>query len=278
MYRAWVLLSLVSWSITAGETTTPQAPTPEPKTATPLAAVDRVVFIRYEAGPGRRPSGEPQQETEAPGKTADRPREGGESSGTGFFVRDGDRTFLVTARHVAVNLTPRAQLSFVNERRESRVIQLGGLLRGPEDFTWRHHAKADVSLLQLHPGGEPAKDVAGLCVERDALVDVPPARGSQAMACGFFMREGTHERLAALGATVYVASEVMPVYFNGELIEAFLVNPPPGSGFSGGPVYWHDARSGRSRCIGVTSGVIGDRSGGKFSTVMPSATILDLIE
>lgn len=278
MHRALVLLSLVSWSVIAVEATTPQGPTPEPDAAAPLAAVDRVVFIRYEAGPGRRPAGEPEEETEAPDRKADRPHQGGEGSGTGFFVRDGERMFLVTARHVAVNLTPRARLSFVNDRRESRVIQLGGLLRGPEDFNWRHHEEADVSVLQLHPRGEPAKDVAGLCVERDALVDVPPARGSQAMACGFFMREGTHERLAALGATVYVASEVMPVYFNGELIEAFLVNPPAGSGFSGGPVYWHDARSGRFRLIGVTSGVIGDRSGGKFSTVMPSATILDLID
>ena len=278
MHRAWVLLSLVSWSVIGGETTVPQAPTPEPDVAAPLAPVDRVVFIRYETGSGRRPSAEAEDERAAPAKKADRPHQGGEGSGTGFFVRDGERTFLVTARHVAVNLTPTAQLSFVNDRRESRVIRLGGLVRGPEDFNWRHHEKADVSLLQLHPRGEPAQDVAGLCVERDALVDAPPARGSQAMACGFFMREGTHERLAALGATVYVASEVMPVYFNGELIEAFLVNPPAGSGFSGGPVYWHDARSGRSRCIGVTSGVIGDRSGGKFSTVMPSATILDLME
>lgn len=278
MHRAWVLLSLVSWWVIAGETMVPQAPTPGPDVAAPLAAVDRVVFIRYEPGPGRRPAGEPEEETEAPEKKADRPHQRGESTGTGFFVRDGERTFLVTARHVAVDLTPTAQLSFVNDRRESRVIRLGGLLRGPEDFNWRHHEEADVSVLQIHPRGEPAEDVAGLCVERDALVDVPPARGSQAMACGFFMREGTHERLAALGATVYVASEVMPVYFNGELIEAFLVNPPAGSGFSGGPVYWHDARSGRARCIGVTSGVIGDRTGGKFGTVMPSATILDLIK
>jgi len=202
---------LVSWSTIASGAAPQQPLTPDPGVASPLEAVDRVVFIRYDAEPGRRPAGEPEEETEAPEKKADRPHQRGESTGTGFFVRDGERTFLVTARHVAVDLTPTAQLSFVNDRRESRVIRLGGLLRGPEDFNWRHHEEADVSVLQIHPRGEPAEDVAGLCVERDALVGVPPARGSQAMACGFFMREGTHERLSPLGATVHVASEVMPV-------------------------------------------------------------------
>lgn len=278
MPRSLIFLILVSWSTIAGGTTPPQVSTPDPSATHSLEAVDRVVFIRYEAEHMRRPSGAPAKETAAPEKNVDRSDRGGVGSGTGFFVRDGDRTFLVTARHVGVNVAPQAHLSFVNGRRESRMIHLGGLLRGPEDFIWRHHDTADVSLIQLYPRGEAAKDVAALCVERDSLVAAPPARGSQAMACGFFMREGTHARLAPLGATVHVASEVMPVQFNGKLIDAFLVNPPAGSGFSGGPVYWRDARSGRFLCIGVTSGVIGDQSGGKFTTVMPSSMILDLIE
>lgn len=278
MHRSGVFLMLLPWSSIAGGATPPQSLTPATGVAAPLEAVDRVVFIRYDADPGRHPSGAAADETPASERNADRPRDGGERSGTGFFVRDGNRTFLVTARHVGMSVTPRAHLSFVNDRRESRMIRLGGLLREPENLSWRHHEKADVSVIQLHPRGEPANDVAALCVERDLLVGVPPARGSQAMACGFFMREGTHERLSPLGATVHVASEVMPVTFDGKRIDAFLVNPPAGSGFSGGPVFWHDAQSGRFRCIGVTSGVIGDRSGGKFSTVMPASTILELIE
>lgn len=240
--------------------------------------IDRVVLIRSKAEPDRQPPAAVPEETPESGGPDKSPRRPGAISGTGFFLGDGDRTYLVTARHVAVALVPNAELSFLNSRRDSRTIRLAGVLRGPEDFRWRHHETADVSLIQVYPRGEPSEDVAALCVERDALLASPPARGSQAMACGFFMREGTHQRLAPLVATVHVASEVMPVAFNGKLIDAFLVNPPAGSGFSGGPVYWHDAESGRPRCIGVTSGVIGDQSGGKFSTVMPCSTILDLLK
>lgn len=278
MPRSCLRANLVVWASLIAAIATADPPSVSAGGSAVAEAFDRVVLIRSKTEPDpQQPAAAPEEPTAAEGKdkTSGRPRS---MSGTGFFLRDGDRSFLVTARHVAVALAPNAELSFLNARRDSRTIRLTGLLRGPEDLRWRHHETADVSLIQVYPRGEPSQDVAALSVERDALLRSPPARGSQAMVCGFFMREGTHERLAPLVATVHVASEVMPVAFNGKLIEAFLVNPPAGSGFSGGPVYCRDLESGRPRCIGVTSGVIGDQSGGKFSTVMPCSTIVDLLE
>lgn len=278
MHRSRLFLILLLGATAPVWTATGDTLTNQTATAAALEVFDRVVFIRCKAEQDHQPPVAKQEEAPQPEEKGEKPRRVGMISGTGFFLRDGERIYLVTARHVGVKLTPNAELAFLNDRRESRLIRLGGLLRGPKDFRWRHHEKADVSLIQVYPRGQPAKDVAALCVEREALMSFPPARGSQAAICGFFMREGTHERLAPLVATVHVASEVMPVGFDGKLIEAFLVNPPAGSGFSGGPVYWHDAQSGRYRCVGVNSGVIGDQSGGKFGTVMPSAKILELME
>lgn len=273
MNRSCVFSILLTWvSVSA---LAPAADAPNDRTTTKAApeVFDRVVFIRCKTD-----KEVPPPEGRNPDAEGGPARRFGVVSATGFFLRDREETYLVTARHVGVKLTPQASLSFVNEHCESRMIALGGLLREPADLVWRHHETADVSVVKIFPRGEPAKDVAALCVEREALMSTPPSRGAQAMACGFFMREGTHERIAPLVATVHVASEVMPVAFDGTLIEAFLVHPPTGSGFSGGPVYWRDEGSGRSRCIGVTSGVIGDQSGGKFSTVMPCSMILDLLD
>ncbi len=199
-------------------------------------------------------------------------------TGTGFFVHDGDRLFFVTASHVATNLTPHSELAFVDSKERSRLFRLGQLIRGPGDFKWLKHPDADVSVLEVFPRPPAKSELRPLSLSASSLMSGVPPRASQGVICGFPMSQGTHEYISPITTVVHVASKKIPVKFGAESFSAFLVSPPAGSGFSGGPVFYRDPVRDEYVCCGLLSGGIGDDSGGKLSMVMPAEYILDLLK
>jgi len=253
------------------------SPTSVPRTAEPDRPFDSAVFIRSRVkapeGSKSKATGEPKPSDKKPEKRKFRTL-----TGTGFFVHDGERMFFVSAKHVAEKLAPHTQLAFLNEKGESRAFRLGQLLRGPDDFKWKHHPDADVSVIEVFPRGGAKQEVMDLSLSLGTLASVIPPRTTKAVICGFPMGQGTHGKISAITAVVHVASKRIPVAFAEKLMHAFLVSPPAGSGFSGGPVFYLDPKTHKYVCIGLLSGSIADVSGGKLSTVVPAEFILDMLK
>jgi hypothetical protein len=67
--------------------------------------------------------------------------------GTGFFLRGKKLGYLVTAKHVAENLSPNSVITIgTSNQNESMIISFGSL-RGTMPIPWIYHGQADVSIL-----------------------------------------------------------------------------------------------------------------------------------
>ena len=253
------------------------SPTPVRQLGESYRPFDRAVFIRSRV---KAPEGSKSDATGGLEPSDNKPekRKFRMITGTGFFVHDSERLYFVSAKHVAENLAPHTQLAFLNKRGESKAFRLGQLLRGPDDFKWKHHPDADVSVIELFPHQGVKQEVMDLSLSSGSLASTIPPRATKAVICGFPMGQGTHGKISSITTVVHVASKRIPIAFAKKLMDAFLVSPPAGSGFSGGPVFYEDPNTHKYVCIGLLSGSIADVSGGKLSTVMPAEFILNMLK
>ena len=150
-----------------------------------------------------------------------------------------------------------------------------------ENFVWRHHEDTDVSVLKLSIPKEGAGEVAKMAIPSDHLyVDTPP-RTSKLVVSGFPGGLGTRGgEISPITAVVHLASKEIHLDVKLEGIQiksAYLVNPPAGKGYSGGPVFYV-LPGGQAKCAGLLNGAWSDPTGGKFSIIAPAHYLLDLVE
>ena len=200
---------------------------------------------------------------------------------TGFFLYHEGDYYFATAQHVAKVLRPDSRVVFVNSIGESRQFVLAKLLEKQEQFVWRNHPEADVSLMQLFIPEKGVAEVDELTIlSTDLFLGVPP-RTSKLVVAGFPGGLGTRgNKVSPITAVVHLASA--EVYIGAELegisIEnAYLVNPPAGKGYSGGPVFYV-LPTGEVKCAGMLNGAWSDPTGGKFSISMPARYLFDLLD
>jgi len=200
---------------------------------------------------------------------------------TGFFLfHEGDYYF-ATAQHVARVLRPDSRLVFVNSIGESRQFAMAKLLEKQEQFVWRDHPKADVSLMKLYLPEKGVAEVRELAIlSKDLYLGAPP-RTSKLVVSGYPGGLGTRgNKVSPITAVVHLASAEIYIgaKLEGLLIEnAYLVNPPAGKGYSGGPVFYTMA-TGEVKCAGMLNGAWSDPTGGKFSISTPARYLFDLLE
>jgi len=200
---------------------------------------------------------------------------------TGFFLYHEGDYYFATAQHVARALRPESRLVFVNSIGESRQFALGKLLEKQEQFVWRNHPEADVSLMKLFLPEKGVAEVGELAVlSSDLFLEAPP-RTSKLVVSGFPGGLGTRgNKVSPITAVVHLASAeiYIGVKLEGLLIEnAYLVNPPAGKGYSGGPVFY-TLPNGEVKCAGMLNGAWSDPTGGKFSISTPARYLFELLE
>lgn len=200
---------------------------------------------------------------------------------SGFFLYHGGDYYFVTAQHVALKLTPATRIGFRNRTGESRMFILAKLVGAEERYVWRHHEDTDLSVMKLHLSEKSDPEVAELAVlSTDLSTDVPP-RTARLVVAGYPGGLGIRGRkISPITAVVHLASE--EIHLGAELdgiqIEnAYLVNPPAGKGFSGGPIF-HISEEGAVTCVGMLNGAWSDPTGGKFSFSVPARYLLELVE
>jgi hypothetical protein len=153
------------------------------------------------------------------------------------------------------------------------------------DLPWFVHKRSDIAVLRLKESS--AFTSTSAPIASSLLLEAPKERPVTMM--GFPFRLGiTEEHFSPVTKEVRRASGLVTAYLP-ELqkeVTIFLLDDPSTEGFSGGPVFLTPSTlaggvqrkdSSEGRCIGIISGVISDKTGGKFGTVVPASIVVETI-
>jgi hypothetical protein len=211
-------------------------------------------------------------------------------SGSGLIVVSSNICYLITARHVATNMTEDCELVMGGEKKEPIRFTMSSII-GQPGVRWFHHPLADVSIHPLPtvtPEGLKALDRRALPIEFLDTQTNLPSRDVYVTALGFPFGLGAEREFIPLSRDSKVSSGILS---DGAGL-FFLLQDPSVSGYSGGPVIQSgDPRviatdataesikvvSGGARCWGFVSGTYADDTGGKMSRIVPAFYAVDLI-
>jgi len=200
---------------------------------------------------------------------------------SGFFLYHREKFYYVTARHVARVLNPQSRIGFINPHGDSRGFLLAKLVGSSEKFVWKHHPETDLSIMQLHPSKQGQTELAEISLIADDLFVATPPRTSKLVICGFPGGLGTlGGKISPITSVVHLASDEISINstLSGiPISSAYLVNPPAGKGFSGGPIFYQTPE-GAWKLAGLLNGSWSDPTGGKFSISVPARHLMSMLE
>jgi S1-C subfamily serine protease len=205
--------------------------------------------------------------------------------GTGFIVNRNNRPCLVTASHVARDLG-----------RDFRMVMQGGdgkaVQEGLKGVVWNVSPYADAAFAWLPQGsgGDRGRVLARAIPEAFLTArTLPPSRDITLVAMGYPLGLGSKGYVSPLSFETKAASGLIPLErFDTRKDATFiLLQSPSISGLSGGPVFdvgrpliegdKLEARNGIS-LVGLVSGVIWDKTGGKLAMIVPATEIARLFQ
>jgi hypothetical protein len=208
-------------------------------------------------------------------------------TGTGFIVASSNVSYLVTAKHVALDMSEESEIVMGGENKEPLHFKMSSIT-GQPNVRWFHHAVADFS---IHP--LPTITPEGLAALNRRAVEMAvlesetnlPSRDIYVTALGFPLGLGAQGQFIPLSRESKVASGMLA----DDKGQFFLLQDPSVSGYSGGPLIQSgDSRfmntssgpavvTGGARCWGFVSATYGDETGGKMSRITPAFYAVELI-
>jgi S1-C subfamily serine protease len=205
--------------------------------------------------------------------------------GTGFLVRSGNKPYLVTASHVAKDLGTDFKMVMPGEEGKAIIDRMQGV-------RWSISPRADVAFTRLAKADQDENQrllkrsiPEGLMTART----LPPSRDIPLIAMGYPLGLGTKGHVSPLSFETKAASGfiTMERFDNRKEATFILLQSPSISGLSGGPVFdvgrplleggRMQPREGLS-LVGLVSGVIWDKTGGKLAMIVPATEIARLLE
>ena len=198
--------------------------------------------------------------------------------GTGFFVKtDEEKTYLVTANHVARDTTTNTDIwlrNLVTGRPFSfKISQLNSMV------IWFYHPIADIAILEVK--NSDGIDLSSYILSTDMFEKkfecIPEREDSLTM---FGMPEVYADlEFAPFTCDCNPASNLWVAYFDitGSMFKCFMLDKPSTQGFSGGPVFSFKNPE-KPLCYGIIHGTRQDNTGGKLAIVVHSAYLFELIE
>ena len=205
--------------------------------------------------------------------------------GTGFLVSRGDRPYLVTASHVAKDLGPDFKMVMSGDGGRAVMDRMQGI-------KWNISPSADVAFTELARGDQ---EKTGRLLRRSMPArlmtarSLPPSRDISLVAMGFPLGLGSRGHVSPLSFETRAASGFITLerFDNKKEATFILLQSPSISGLSGGPVFdvgrplvegsRLEPRDGLS-LVGLVSGVIWDKTGGKLAMIVPATEIARLFE
>jgi hypothetical protein len=214
--------------------------------------------------------------------------------GTGLIVNYNKRDYIITAKHVAKELSPTAEVIMNRPAYKSRSVTFEWLskqkiIRGAR---WFPHPKADIA---VHPMAY-AEQVELLAIDQNDCPkkDVEPPLLAPAYILGFPLGLGVHDTLSPVAKGTRIASRITSVDIRGVSpdLKFILLDEASAQGYSGSPVFYtEDIMSPKMRIagqpvkqgekvhfVGVVSATIPDSTGGKITLVVPISYVWDIFE
>ncbi len=207
-------------------------------------------------------------------------------SGTGFLIAHHKQIYLVTAAHVARNMSNKAEILWNTASGEIRHFTFEELQKGLLYSRWFFHPSADI---RVHPFGftEKAEHVLvpdELFADKDEVIPL----GTKVCILGFPLNLGVKDILSPISKKAEIASWITTID-NPKLqpnLKFILLDEDLAVGYSGAPVFISPEPQMRnntfmvggiqSKLIGIQSATISDQTGGKISLVVPISYLNEL--
>ena len=206
--------------------------------------------------------------------------------GTGFFVRKGEKLFVVTAQHVSNGFNNTTEIIVMGNNGISKKDLLSNIQQGPTI----NHNNADVSVTPIDEVKFNALQSIVIIFGYDLLNPTfTISRDVELTAIGFANGMGTSLYFMPFTFRSFPSSNMISnvILDNGKYKEtAFFLENAGCGGFSGCPVidlfYMASEGSvvekeGIAIVYGIMHGTLSDATGGKMAIVTPSKYILDII-
>ena len=199
--------------------------------------------------------------------------------GTGFFVSHNHKIYLVTAAHIAKELTKKAEILINTKDGKISIYSMGEIQRAISNSKWFFHPIADIA---IHPFRLKKKADHILLPEKmywdeNKILSI----GEKVYIFGFPLHLGVQDVLSPLSKKAEVSSWLTTIdnpAINPNL-KVILIDEDLAQGYSGAPVFRSpEARLnnngsmivvGGEKLIGIQSMTISDKTGGKISLVVP---------
>lgn len=204
-------------------------------------------------------------------------------TGTGFFVREANRLFLVTAGHVARGLAVNVKLTTADTSGNSTSHPLD------KSVKWVFSEKADVAVAVIN---DPFLKSAFLESALDLSIlptsETSPVSELSLVVVGFPLGLGVQKKFSPLRRETHSASGLIDLKRadTDQMATFFVLQDPSIGGYSGAPVFvLKTYRFGNTLmkgidvdlCIGLIHGTISDNTGGKLGLVTPANYVYDVI-
>ncbi len=214
--------------------------------------------------------------------------------GSGFFISKDLDIYLVTAAHVAKNLSVNAKLNYQSRNGKKREVTIKNLTTSSSnEVNWILHPTADVAVLHIpleiiETDYFKALDVGS--IGHTALMEKleGPDRLKEVTVFGFPLGLGVSQNaISPITKNLRPSSDIiyLPRFDNQIINPFFLLDDPSISGFSGGPVMhvFEYNRNGyrpdsgvEPTITGLVHGTINDKTGG-LAAIVPSIKIMETI-
>lgn len=213
-----------------------------------------------------------------------------QSVGTGFFVEDNNRLFLITANHIASFTSIRSRIVLKTNIDTPIEFPIASIV-GSESLNWFHHPTADASAIQILPHKEVLPHLKEHFIPKVVLFPKfeAPSRDKPLTVLGFPLGLGLQGKFSPISKESKAASGLIsfPRADTKVVNDFFLLDSPSIGGFSGAPVFIlpkaYTVNSGlvfgnEFSCVGLVHGTLSDETGGKLCAVVPSQKIIECIE
>ncbi len=208
-------------------------------------------------------------------------------AGTGFFVTKDDEYFIVTAQQVAQALPPETMATFRDRNGEAASFEVSGVHADPASWVW--HPEADVAAMRVTiPSQAGAPPIVAIAFDQLAKKDESPGADTVLTVVGYPLNLGTSGKFSPIMKSTHPASELFRHDRFDKRVETtmFVVDDPTVAAFRGAPVFQLPyARSGgvgvwqaKFACVGLVHGALTDRSGGKFTAIVPASYIAETVK
>lgn len=200
-------------------------------------------------------------------------------SGTGFLISHHKQIYLVTASHIARNMSNKAEIIWNTASGKVKFFTFEELQNGLPSSMWFFHRSADIA---VHPFGFTEKP-GHIFVPEEVFAsedDIIPL-GTKVYVLGFPLNLGIKEILSPISKKAEIASWLTSIDFSTiqPNLKFILLDEDLATGYSGAPVFISPEPQIRdnafvvggiqSTLIGIQSMTISDKTGGKMSLVVP---------